>query len=187
MIHQHFSLPWPFRFRKHGFQKDFTIKLLFIVFAKLTSPSIPMSQCSVFWDDHWLELDVLYKISIPLENQYISLLRRRGQTVSNPRSALPKCFLYIFPWKPIVISLLSLHLCFIGKIPTRTWLSYLLQVSFPLFRVIYLLSFSHFPSIVWSYFFRLIKVGQIVCFIQLLLQHTIWSPSNDIVILKGQM
>ena len=61
--------------------------MTFIDFAKVTSCSIPtQSQCSVFWDDHWLELDVLYKISIPSKtNRYLS----RGQTQLNPGSALP--------------------------------------------------------------------------------------------------
>ena len=80
------------------------IFMTLIVFAKLTSPSIPtQSQCSVFWDDHWLELDVLYKISIPLQNQYISLLRELpgSNSLNHPRSALPNIFQTIFQIFPL--------------------------------------------------------------------------------------
>ena len=132
--------------------------MTFIVFAKVTSCSIPtQSQCSVFWDDHWLELDVLYKISIPSKtNRYLSW----GQTPLNPGSALP-------------------NILKTSYFPSN--------ISHCVYLLI--LSFSHFPPIVWSYFFRLIKVGQIVCSIQLPLQllqfglhqtiSSLWTKKGD--------
>ena len=102
------------------------------------------------------------------------------------------CIKYPFPRKPIDISRgVKPHWTQDLHCQTFSKLFSLKDFSSNISHFVYLLilSFSHFPSIVWSYFFRLIKVGQIVCSIQLPLQllqfglhqtiSSLWTKKGD--------